>query len=112
MIRRISRLIPALVLLTAAATMPQAAAAPTPTLKWETVEAYSGDLTASDNIEVSVSDRYLYIYTPAPVNAKLFTILGQLVTQSQLPAGVSRIRIATRGIYILRAGAFTRRITI
>lgn len=66
----------------------------------------------NDQIEIYVRDGYVYINTPHAVNVKIFSILGQLISQQEIPAGNFRLRIASRGIYILKAGSITRRITI
>lgn len=82
--------------------------------KWE----YMGPATqaceniASGKIEMNVSAGYIYLSSQRPVSVKLLSILGQLVTQQNLPAGVSRIKVAAPGIYILKAGGVTKRVTI
>lgn len=65
-----------------------------------------------EQIDVSVKDGYVYINTPRKVTVKIFSILGQLISQEEIPAGSYRLRLASRGIYILKAGPITRRITI
>lgn len=64
------------------------------------------------SISVAVYDDYIYIHSDQQVTVKLFSILGQLIAQETVKAGTHRIRIKSRGIYILRAGTVTRRITI
>lgn len=64
----------------------------------------------SEKIDVYVKDGYIYIMTPKSVNVKLLSILGQLVTQQNLQAGVSRIKVPAKGIYILKAGDVTIRV--
>lgn len=83
---------------------------PAPSAKWEQVEATEASL--ADDIYVAVRDSYIYVTLSRPTQVKLFTILGQPISQTTLPAGTSRFRLASRGIYILKAGSFTRRITI
>lgn len=87
--------------------------------KWESVNAsgrvaaltdYSSDMT--DSIEVGVSDGCIYVSCARPVTVKVFTILGQLIGQETLQAGTHRLRIASKGIYILKAADVTRRVTI
>ena len=78
--------------------------------RWEQVETARGDL--SEELAVVVRDNYIYITVYRPTAVKLFTILGQPVSQVTLPAGTSRFKVAARGIYILKAGSTTRRITI
>ncbi len=70
------------------------------------------DRTDPDFIEITVNDGYVYVTTVKPVTIKIFSILGQLISQKTIPAGTSRTHIASRGIYILKVGATTRRITI
>lgn len=83
-------------------------------LKWEYVSASAAtdDTTDPDKVEVLVKDGYIYVDTSKPVTVKLMSILGQLVSQHNLPAGVSRIKMSARGIYILKAGDFTKRVTV
>lgn len=82
--------------------------------RWEVVEQLPPELVEPQNehVEVIARDGSIYISTPRPVQVKLFTILGQLVAQAQLPASTARIHPAGRGIYILKAGSFTCRVTI
>lgn len=103
----------------AAAAMPVAAQNHDTQPKWEQtdnipgqgrVENRPGADTPSDN--VTVRDMYIYVELEQPAAVKLFTILGQPVSQMQLPAGTSRFRVSARGIYILKIGSATRRITI
>lgn len=62
--------------------------------------------------EVRVSEGYVYITTTRPVTVKVFSILGQLISQETIQPGISRFRLPSRGIYILKVGAMTKRITI
>ena len=47
-----------------------------------------------------------------PTTVKVFSILGQLITQKQIAAGKVRLHMDTRGIFILKAGGATRRINL
>lgn len=62
--------------------------------------------------EVVVRDGYIYIWSQRPVTVKLFSILGQQIHQDTVPAGIHRLRLNSKGIYILRAGSLTKRITL
>lgn len=84
--------------------------------RWESVDV-PGNIFAeqridSETVEVAVRDSVIYVMTQKPVSVKVFTILGQLVTQDNLPAGVHRLPMKTKGIYILKIGTATRRVTI
>ena len=88
-----------------------AAAAPT----WEKVGGVNAELveqTTGDNIDVKVVDGAIVLTLTRQSNVKLFTILGQLVAEKQLEPGTWRFPLSARGIYILKTGSATRRITI
>ncbi len=105
----------AIAVLTCGATSPQ------PPRMWENVgQAQAGQTSSSaQNIaeepspEISVGpDGAVYISLPRRMTVELFTILGQPVSRETLNAGTYRLRLRSRGIYILRAAGMTRRITI
>lgn len=62
-------------------------------------------------IRTEVRDGYLYLSIERDAPVKVFTILGQLVTSQQLGAGRWRLPLKARGIYILKIGPVTRRVT-
>lgn len=66
----------------------------------------------ADGPEVRVSEGYVYITTTRPTTVKVFSILGQLISQETIQPGISRFRLPSRGIYILKVGTLTKRITI
>lgn len=86
------------------------------TPEWEEVTApmpsVTRDMGQETETEIVVRDGYIYLWSEKPVTVKLFSILGQLISQETVKPGLHRIRLASRGIYILRAGTTTRRITI
>lgn len=82
---------------------------------WESVErlpAPVAESSQSDDVVTMVSDGYLYVAVKQRTMLRLFTILGQPVVQETLSPGVYRYRLATRGIYLLKVGDVTRRITL
>ena len=84
--------------------------------RWESIEipdrADIERVETSDGLDILVKEGYIYITTTRPVTVKVFTILGQLISQETITPGTHRLRIAARGIYILKAGSATRRITL
>lgn len=84
--------------------------------RWEPVVTETvADLDSAsdpDRIEVEIRDGYIYVATSRPVSVKVLSILGQLISQQNIPAGTSRLRISARGIYILKIGTITKRVTI
>lgn len=82
---------------------------------WETVERRTASIEKVDSdpvTDISVRDGHLYVTVNRRVTVKVFTILGQLISQETLQPGTHRLKIASRGIYILRIGSMTRRVTI
>lgn len=59
-----------------------------------------------------VSDGYVYVAVHQRTTVKVFTILGQLVVQDDLRPGIYRFKLNSRGIYLLKVGSVTRRVTI
>lgn len=80
---------------------------------WETVPSTQVvGVAEPDQMEVAVRDGYIYVYTPQAVTVKVLSIVGQLISQQRLQPGVSRLKISARGIYILKVGDITQRVTI
>lgn len=83
--------------------------APAQTADTVTPSAVTEDM---DRIETYVRNGFIHIVTPRAVTVRLYTILGQLITQQTLQPGTSRIKTPGRGVYILRTGTATRRINV
>lgn len=84
---------------------------------WEQVQSPQAVTSRNDDgneerVDVTVRDGYIYVTTPRPVTVRVMTILGQLISQQNLPEGTSRLKVTSRGIYILKAGSQTHRVTI
>ena len=107
--KRIARTL-AIALIAAAAAASTVAAAPARV--WESIELVAADNDNPVRVEATVRDGYVYVTLSRRTQVKLFTILGQTVSQTELPAGTSRLRMSGRGIYILKAGDTTCRITL
>jgi hypothetical protein len=111
------RLITILILAVAVAVTSTAASSGRPV--WEpvnnenaTTAIAAAKAADSDAFESEVINGALYIYTPKRVNVKVFTILGQPISSETLDAGIWRLNINKRGIYILKTGSQTKRVTI
>ena len=46
------------------------------------------------------------------ITVRVYTILGQMVSQATLQAGTSELRLGTRGIYLVRIGNLTQKVAI
>lgn len=87
-----------------------------PKATWEEVTsplpAVVQSLENESDVGIIVVDGYIYVSSEKPVTIKIFSILGQLISQQSLKPGMHRIKLDSRGIFILRAGSTTRRITL
>ena len=100
-----------------AATAPFCAFAADP--GWEHTAPSTAETTAAENIragseraEIWVRDGFIYVNAPRRTTVHVFTILGQTVSSQQLQAGISRLRVPTRGIYLVRIDNTTRRVNV
>lgn len=86
--------------------------------EWVVVERSGGndrELPAQQDaveVEVKVKDGAVYITSATTVKVEVFTILGQLITTRRVPEGTVRLTLNQRGVYILKAGAITKRINL
>lgn len=97
-------------------TIGVAASCPFPSLAkgWETVRTDVSALNsvARDNdVEIKVSPGYVVVVSTQPVQIKIFTILGQVVSNENLPAGVNRLPLS-HGVYIVKVGDITCKIAV
>lgn len=84
---------------------------------WEEVDrlpvsAVEMRVDAPEEPYTMVSDGYVYVAVRQRTTVKVFTILGQLVVQDDLRPGIYRYKLNSRGIYLLKVGSVTRRVTI
>lgn len=70
------------------------------------------DPRSSDGIEIYGSRGTITIVTPRRITVRVYTILGQMVSQATLQAGTSELRLGTRGIYLVRIGNLTQKVAI
>lgn len=66
----------------------------------------------SDGIEIFGKDGYIVVRLPQKAQVKVFTILGQLVSQAELNAGTSMLKVNSRGIYIVKVGNVTQKVAM
>ncbi len=71
------------------------------------------DPRTSDGIEIYGSNGTITIYTPKRITVRVYTILGQMVSQATLqPGTTSELRLGSRGIYLVRIGNITQKVAI
>ena len=83
---------------------------------WEPMATATAQTSAQTDdapaIELNVRGGEIVMTLQRKLTVEVFTILGQPVSRETLQPGVYRLKLRTRGIFILRAGGLTRRITI
>ncbi len=70
------------------------------------------DPRTSDGIQIYGSNGTITIVTPRRINVRVYTILGQMVSQATLQPGTSELRLGSRGIYLVRIGNLTQKVAI
>ena len=70
------------------------------------------DPRQSDGIEIYGRNGTITIVTPKRINVRVYTILGQMVSQATLQPGTSELRLGSRGIYLVRIGNLTQKVAI
>ena len=67
---------------------------------------------ASGDIEVYSQGMSIIVKTDRKVQVKVFTILGQVVSEAELAAGTSVLEINSRGIYLVKIDDFTQKVVL
>ena len=101
----------AVLLLSAVAVSPSYAA----TKGWETVKEERADakpVVRDTEIEIKSASGVIIVNANHPVQVKVFTILGRLVSSETVPAGRSQLLLPAHGVYIIKAGDFTCKIAV
>lgn len=70
------------------------------------------DPTVTDGVEIFSDNGSIIIRTNRRVQVRVFTILGQLVTQATLNPGTSEFKVVARGIYIVKIGNITQKVAL
>ena len=70
------------------------------------------DPRTSDGVKIYGSNGTITIVTPERITVRVYTILGQLVSQAVLQPGTSELRLGSRGIYLVRIGNLTQKVAI
>lgn len=80
--------------------------------QWEAVASATDSETDDTQPAVTARGQYIYITLAETTVVRLYTILGQQVSQQTLGPGQWRVRMRARGVYILKAGGATRRVRL
>ena len=70
------------------------------------------DPRTCDGIEIYGRNGTITIVTPKRISVRVYTILGQVVSQATLQPGTSELRLGSHGIYLVRIGNLTQKVAI
>ncbi|MDY6301989.1 MAG: T9SS type A sorting domain-containing protein [Bacteroidales bacterium] len=70
------------------------------------------DPRTSDGIEIYGRNGVITVVTPKRITVRVYTILGQMVSQATLQNGSYELRLGSRGIYLVRIGNLTQKVAI
>lgn len=69
-------------------------------------------VASGNEIEIRTQNGAIIVSTNTPTQIKVFTILGQLISQENLPSGVSSLTIGTHGVFIVKVGGLTCKVAL
>ncbi len=64
------------------------------------------------DLEVKAQPGAVVVVTNKPVQVKVFTILGQLVSSETIGTGVTRLQVNAHGVYIIKIGELTCKVAL
>lgn len=104
--------------LVAAAALMLALSGPAGTLcakNWEPVKSEPVNVkqvAKEGEIEIKTAPGTILIISSKGAQVKVFTILGQLVSDENVPPGMSRFQINAHGVYIIKVGDLTCKVAL
>lgn len=69
-------------------------------------------VTRTTEVEVRTLSGTILIYTNRPMQVRVFSILGQLVSSETVPAGVSQLSLGSHGLFIVKIGDLTCKVAL
>ena len=82
---------------------------------WESVKSEvteANSIVKEQELEIMTAPATIIVRSSQPVQIKVFTILGRLVSSETLPAGVSQLSVGAHGVYIIKVGELTCKVAI
>ena len=94
-----------------------AAAAPVCALAkgWEPIKTERADakhVVREAEFEIKSASRVIIVSANHPVQIKIFTILGRLVSSETIPQGTSQFILPAHGVYIVKIGDLTCKVAV
>lgn len=69
-------------------------------------------VASADGVEIYGNNGAITIKSNHKTTVRVFTILGQLVSTTSIQPGTTRIKVASRGIYIVKVDNITQKIAL
>lgn len=82
---------------------------------WETVKAERTDtrrVAKESDVEIKTAKGTLIVTASKPIQIKVFTILGQLVSSETVQPGTSQLQLGAHGVYIVKTGELTVKVAL
>ncbi|MDE6299719.1 MAG: hypothetical protein K2M10_08770 [Muribaculaceae bacterium] len=83
---------------------------------WEQVKTETPSagkpIVKETDIEIRTDSSAIIVTAMHPLQIKVFTILGRIVSDAPLPAGTSRLNLPAHGVYIVKAGSLTCKVAL
>ena len=83
--------------------------------KWETPKTERTDgktIIKDSDTEIKAARGIIVINSNKPTQLKVYTILGQLVSRENLPAGQSQLTLSAHGVYIIKTPELTCKVAL
>lgn len=69
-------------------------------------------ISRTADVEIKAARGVIVITANRPVQVKVFSILGQSISQESLPAGTHRLSLPQHGIFIVKVGDITCKVAL
>ena len=82
---------------------------------WEPVKTERTDaksVVRDNDVELKSASGLIIITVNHPVQVKIFTILGRLVSSETVTAGTSQLQLPAHGVYIVKIGELTCKVAV
>lgn len=82
---------------------------------WEPVKTERADaktVSRDSDVEVKSASGVIIITANHPVQVKIFTILGRLVSNETVTSGSSQLQLPAHGVYIVKIGEMTCKVAV
>lgn len=82
---------------------------------WEPIKQERADakqVLRDTELEIKAASGVIIVNTNHPVQIKVFTILGRLVSSETVGAGRSQLQLPAHGVYIVKVGDLTCKVAV